>query len=291
MTHPLATPGNTVGSQIRDWRRRRRLSQLDFALDARISQRHLSFIESGRSVPSRDMILRIAEHLGVPLRERNAMVLAAGYAPVFPERSLSDPDLAPARRAIEMILKGHEPYPALAVDRLWHLVDANAAVKRLLGVIADASLLEPPVNVLRLSLARGGLAPHILNFPEWRTHILDRLHTQVGITGDPSLAALRAELAALPFDGGPGPDMGQGRYGDVAVPLRLRMPFGDLALITTTTVFGTPVDVTVSELALEMFFPTDEATALALQRMAAEAQDDGSAAMPPSIVAASGIGS
>ncbi|MCZ8100926.1 MAG: helix-turn-helix transcriptional regulator [Burkholderiales bacterium] len=270
MTKPLAMPGRSVGIQIRDWRQRRRLSQLDFALDAEISQRHLSFIESGRSTPSREMILRLADHLAVPLRERNAMVLAAGYAPVFPERSLDDPDLAPARRAIDMILKGHEPYPALAVDRLWRLVTANAAVTRLLGLVADQALLEPPVNVLRLSLAPGGLAPHIVNLGTWRLHVLERLRAQVDLTGDAVLAALREEIAALPAAGDPAADPGEARYGDVAVPLRLRTPLGELALITTTTVFGTPVDVTLSELALEMFFPTDEATARVLRAMAGD---------------------
>jgi len=268
MTRPLAKPGRSVGSQLRDWRQRRRLSQLDVALDAQISQRHLSFIESGRAVPSRDMILRLADHLAVPLRERNSMVLAAGYAPVYRERALDDPELAPARRAVDAILKGHEPYPALAVDRLWRLLAANAAVTRLMGLVADAALLQPPVNVLRLSLAPGGLAPAILNLGEWRAHILERLRVQVDLTNDRALAELRHELDALPPLPAESAGSQPGHFGDVAVPLRLRTPAGDLALITTTTVFGTPVDVTLSELALEMFFPADDATARALRRMA-----------------------
>lgn len=261
-------PGRSVGSQLRDWRQRRRLSQLDVALDAEISQRHLSFIESGRAVPSRDMILRLADHLGVPLRERNSMVLAAGYAPVYRERALDDPELAPALRAVDAILKGHEPYPALAVDRLWRLLAANAAVTQLMGLVADTTLLQPPVNVLRVSLSPGGLAPVIVNLGQWRTHILDRLRVQVELTNDRALADLRNELAALPGPPAEPPGRETGRYGDVAVPLRLRTPAGDLEFITTTTVFGTPVDVTLSELALEMFFPTDEATARVLRRMA-----------------------
>lgn len=261
-------PGRSVGTQLRDWRQRRRLSQLDVALDAQISQRHLSFIESGRALPSRDMILRLADHLGVPLRERNSMVLAAGFAPVYRERALDDPELAPARRAVDAILKGHEPYPALAVDRLWRLLAANAAVSRLMGLVADEALLQPPVNVLRLSLSPGGLAPAIVNLGEWRGHILDRLRQQVELTNDRALADLRSELAALPLLSGETPEREAGGYGDVAVPLRLRTPVGELSLINTTTVFGTPVDVTLSELALEMFFPADEATAQALRRMA-----------------------
>lgn len=268
MTQPLAQPARSVGAQIREWRERRRLSQLDFALDAEISQKHLSFIENGRATPSRDMVLRLAEHLGVPLRERNAMVLAAGYAPVFPERSLDDPALAPARAAVDMILKGHEPYPALAVDRHWTLVSANAAVQPLLGLIEDRSLLEGAVNVLRVSLAPGGLAPLIVNLSEWRAHILQRLRMQVDLTGDAKLAALRTDLAALPAPGRAGDTPQPDSLGGIAVPLRIRTPAGVLSFISTTTVFGTPVDVTLSELALETFFPADRATASALHAIA-----------------------
>lgn len=255
----LPRPSRTVGQHLREWRNRRRLSQLHFALDAGISQRHLSFIESGRSTPSRDMILRLADRLGVPLRERNAMVMAAGYAPVYPERALDEPALQAARRAIATILKGHDPCPALAVDRHWHLVDANAGVQRLLGLVRDMGLLKPPVNVLRLALHPDGLGHAVINLKGWRSHVLERLRTQVEITGDPALDSLRAELAALPAPGSPDPDPAP-HYGDVAATLRLRTPGGDLSFITTVTVFGTPVDVTLSELALELFFPADEVT-------------------------------
>jgi transcriptional regulator with XRE-family HTH domain len=268
MSIAASQPARSAGALLRDWRQRRRLSQLDCALEAEISQKHLSFIESGRAAPSRAMVLHLSETLDVPLRERNAILLAAGFAPVFPERSLDDPALAPARSAIEMILKGHEPYPALAVDRRWTLVSANAAVQRLLGLVSDPGLLVPPVNVLRLSLAPGGLAPHIANFGEWRGHVLARLGQQVRISGDHQLAALRDSLARLPHadadDASGAPDA----LGGIAIPLRLRTPAGALSLISTTTVFGTPVDVTLSELALETFFPADEATAAALRAMA-----------------------
>lgn len=268
MSIAVSPTARSAGALLRDWRQRRRLSQLECALEAEISQKHLSFIESGRSAPSRAMVLHLSETLEVPLRERNAILLAAGFAPVFPERSLDDPALAPARAAIEMILKGHEPYPALAVDRRWTLVSANAAVQSLLTLVSDKSLLAAPVNVLRLSLAPGGLAPHIVNFGEWRGHILARLAQQVRISGDHRLVALRDSLARLPHDEVTDAHEAADTLGGIVVPLRLRTPAGVLSLISTTTVFGTPVDVTLSELALETFYPADEATAAALRAMA-----------------------
>ena len=261
-------PSRPAGALLREWRQRRRLSQLACALEAGISQRHLSFIESGRSRPSRDMVLHLGAHLAVPLRERNAILLAAGYAPVFPERSLDDPALAPALAAVEMLLKGHEPYPALAVDRRWTLVRANRPVTALLGLVADETLLAPPVNVLTLTLAPGGLAPHIVNFAAWRAHVLERLRQQVSISGDQALARLHAALMRLPGPSAPQEADPAAPLGGIAVPLVLRTPAGVLSLISTTTVFGTPVDVTLSELALETFFPADAATASALKDMA-----------------------
>lgn len=258
-----------IGGLLREWRQRRRLSQLDLALEADISTRHLSFLETGRSQPSRDMVLHLADRLEVPLRERNVLLVSAGYAPVFPERALDDPALAAARKAVDLLLTGHEPYPALAVDRHWTLLAANQAVGRLIGG-ASPVLLQPPVNVLRLSLHPDGLAPAIVNYAEWRAHILDRLRRQVDATADPVLAALMAELAGYPAPGG-------GRHEKVAldptfagvvVPLQLATADGALSLFSTTTVFGTPVDVTLSELALETFFPADPATAEALRRLA-----------------------
>ncbi|MBN1237761.1 MAG: helix-turn-helix transcriptional regulator, partial [Gammaproteobacteria bacterium] len=238
-----------VGSLLRQWRTRRRLSQLDLALDAEISPRHLSFLETGRSQPSRDMVLRLAERLDVPLRERNELLVAAGFAPTFPERRLDDAALAAARRAMELVLKGHEPFPALAVDRYWTLVTANAAVPPLLAGI-DRDLLAPPMNVLRLSLHPRGLAPRIANLREWRGHLLERLRRQVELTADEQLAALLEELRGYPAGdaapaGRPSADL-SADLGGVAVPLRLRTDDGELAFLSTTTVFGTPVDITLS---------------------------------------------
>jgi len=260
-----------IGALLRDWRQLRRFSQLDLALEAEISQKHLSFIESGRSRPSREMVLLLAEHLGVPLRERNALLLAAGYAPIYLERPLEDPSLNAARSAIDLILRGHEPYPAVAVDRYWTLLAYNNAVTRLLGLVADAGLLKPPVNVLRLSLHPDGLAPFILNLAEWRAHLLARLRQQVRATADPKLGELLGELVAYPHPG----RRAQGRHdaeteAAIVVPMQLKLGETTLSLISTTTVFGTPVDITLSELALETFFPADSATAEALRALAQE---------------------
>ncbi len=249
----------SFGEQLRGWRRMRRMSQLDLALDAEISSRHLSFVETGRSRPSRDMVLRLARTLDLPLRARNALLVAAGLAPQFPERSLDDPELAPARRAIDRLLQAHEPYPALAVDRRWHMVAANAAVTPLLSIVAP-SLLEPPVNVLRVSLHPEGLAPSIVNLGEWKAHLIGRLREQHAASGDAGLLGLIGELEAYPApEGGPTAD-----YGGIFVPLVLDLGGRRLSFLSTTTVFGTPVDVTLSEIAIEAFFPADAETAAAL---------------------------
>lgn len=261
-------PMRTVGDHIRAWRRRRRLSQLDFALDVEVSQRHLSFIESNRSTPSREMILRIADHLDVPLRDRNAMLLAAGFAPQFRERSLDDPALAAPRAAIDQILKAHEPFPAIAVDRHWNLLAANLAVVPLISLAMDQSLLKSPVNVLRLSLAPGGLAPHIVNLGEWRRHLLERLRRQIEVSNDIVLQRLLAELLALPLPAS-ADDHGvrDQDQSAVMVPLKLSTPTGMLSFFSTVTVFGTPVEITLSEIALEAFFPADAETAETLRKM------------------------
>jgi transcriptional regulator with XRE-family HTH domain len=260
-----------VGDLLRDWRQRRRLSQLDLAIEADISTRHLSYIETGRARPSRDMVLALAEELGVPLRERNVLLTAAGFAPVYPQRSLDDPSLQAARQAIDLVLKGHEPYPALAIDRRWILVASNTAVTPLLAGI-DPALLQGQVNVLRLSLHPKGLAPRIGNLVEWRGHLLERLRRQIELTADAALIALMAELKSFPVPQKSKPhgaDGQLGAYGGVVVPLHLRTEAGDLSLLSTTTVFGTPVDVTLSELALECFYPADTQTASALRRLSA----------------------
>jgi transcriptional regulator with XRE-family HTH domain len=259
----MQTDVRPVGNLLREWRQRRRLSQLDLALGADISARHLSFVETGRSVPSREMLLHLAERLEVPLRERNALLLAAGYAPAFRERPLSDPALEAARHAVERLLAAHEPFPALAVDRHWSMLGANQAASRLFAGIAPA-LLQPPVNVLRLSLHPEGAAPRIANLAEWRAHIFARLGHQVDLTADPVLAELLRELRAYPAPESPEPPTVDRAGYEVLVPLQLVTPAGTLSLISTTTVFGTPVDITLSELALETFFPADATTAALL---------------------------
>lgn len=264
----LSVP-RAFGDHLRDWRQRRRLSQLDLAQDAAISTRHLSFVETGRSAPSREMVLRLAERLDVPLRERNALLVAAGYAPMYRERPLDDPALAPARNAIDLILRSHEPYPALAVDRHWNLVAANRMVPHLMHG-ADAALLQAPINVLRLSLHPQGLAPNIANLGQWRAHVFERLRHQVQATGDTALAALLEELQG--YAGAVGADEHlEGELLGVVMPLRFRTPQGVLSFISTTTIFGTPVDVTLQELALETFFPADDFTSRALRELAAAA--------------------
>jgi transcriptional regulator with XRE-family HTH domain len=256
-----------VGEHLREWRQRRRLSQLALACDAEISTKHLSFLETGRAQPSREMVLRLAERLEVPRRERNMLLVSAGYAPVFAERPLADPALQAARRAVDLVLSGHEPYPALAVDRHWTMVTANSAVQRLLAGV-DAAMLAPPVNVLRLSLHPDGLAPRIANLPEWRAHLLARLRRQIDVTADPVLVDLLNELSGYPKPAMPAARKPAPIDGSVVVPFRLAMDGGILSFISTTTVFGTPVDITLSELAIESFFPADAATAEALRRLA-----------------------
>ena len=259
----------SAGSLLREWRVRRRMSQLDLASEAEISQRHLSFMESGRAKPSRDMVLHLAEQLEIPLRERNHLLLAAGFAPRYGERTLDDPSLGAARAAVRLVLKGHEPNPAIAIDRHWNLVEANAAIAPLLVEIADPRLLEPPVNVLRLSLHPQGLAPRIVNLNEWRSHLIERLKRQFDATGDQAIGELERELLSYPA----GPRTQRSQNPDLAAivhPLKLRVGSEVLTFISTTTVFGTPLDVTLSELAIESFFPADETTVAALRKIAAD---------------------
>lgn len=273
MTDPVLSPRRAAapnpGALIREWRERRRLSQLDLACEAGVSTRHLSFLETGRARPSRDMLLQLAEALKAPLRARNALLLAGGFAPAYAERSLDDPALAPVRRSIDLVLAAHEPFPALVVDKGWRMQAANRAVAPLLAGVADW-LLEPPVNVLRLSLHPDGLGPRIANFGEWRGHILERLASQTEATADPELEGLRGELAAYPVPPGAAP-VEDHEFGGVAVPLRLRtQALGMLAFVSTTTVFGAPLDITLSELALETFLPADAHTGEVLRSLAAQ---------------------
>lgn len=265
MSAAIPDTSRPIGDLLREWRRHRRLSQLELATDADISTRHLSFVESGRAQPSRDMILHLAEYLDVPLRDRNALLVAAGFAPVFRQRALDDPAFDAARRAIERLLKGMEPYPALAIDRHWNLVTGNAAVLRLLKGVPE-SLLQPPVNVLRLGLHPAGLAPRTRNFGQWRAHLLDRLRRQIEASQDAQLIALMRELQSYPAP--PDETHAVDTASLIAVPMQLEVDGVVLSMLSTTTVFGTPVDITLAELALETFVPADDATEQQLRRMA-----------------------
>jgi transcriptional regulator with XRE-family HTH domain len=262
-----------IGEQLRQWRQRRRLSQLALATGAGVSQRHVSFVESGRAMPSRELVLALAKQLDVPFRERNELLLAAGFAPIYRERPLTAPELAPARAAVELVLEAYEPFPALAIDRHWTLMLSNRAVAPLLARV-HPSLLQPPVNVLRVSLHPAGLAPHITNLEQWREHVLSRLEAQVTVSADRVLVALLDELRAL----GAGDERAAAArpsrderasspepLAGVAVPFQLDTERGRLSFLSTTTVFGTPIDITLSELAIEAFLPADAATAAALR--------------------------
>ena len=263
-----AGPGPIVGPQLRSWRERRRVSQLDLSLQAGISARHLSFVETGRSRPSSGLILRLAEELDVPLRDRNALLLAGGFAPAYPEHDLGAPSLGAVTEAMRQVITAHMPNPALAVDGHWELIDANGALAALVeGAAAD--LLEPPVNVLRLSLHPEGTAPCIVNLGQWRQHVLSRVRRQADRTGDPFLGELYEELRGYPGDNaGPVHDSGPAGAADVVVPMRIRAAGGELSFLSTTKVFGSALDITVAELAIESFYPLDERTAAAMRALA-----------------------
>lgn len=259
-----------VGDHLRAWRQRRRMSQLDLACEAEVSCRHLSFVETGRAAPSRDMVLRLAERLEVPIRERNVLLVAAGFAPVFPERSLAAPELAAARGAIDMILQSQKPYPAFALDRRWNVAASNGALPELFQGV-DPALLQAPINAVRISLHPKGLAPRIINFAEWRDHMLARLRRQIDLTADASLVALLEEARGY---GPPAGRRGERHTADeragteTLIPLRLRIGADVVSFFTTTLVFGTPLEVTLSELAVESFFPADAETDAIVRRLA-----------------------
>jgi transcriptional regulator with XRE-family HTH domain len=263
-----ATPG--FGLQLRRWRQQRGLSQLALALAAEVSARHLSWLEADKSQPSRAMVLRLAERLDLPLRERNGLLMAAGYAPMYGERSLDHPALAPARGALQRLLDAHEPAPALAVDRHWNLVAHNRLVPLLLQHAAPA-LLQPPVNVLRVSLHPEGLGRFVDNLPAWRDHVLARLQRQIVACGDARLVALHEELRALPCLEAPAGAEHATGFDEIAQSLRLHTPQGPLRFITTLTVFGAPHDVTLSELTIETLLPADADTAQRLRSLLASA--------------------
>jgi transcriptional regulator with XRE-family HTH domain len=260
----VTSPAPRVGDLLRDWRQRRRLSQLDLAVEAEVSARHLSFVETGRSRPSRELVLHLAEHLDVPLRERNSLLLAAGYAPSYGERSLDTNELEPVRQALDKILSGHEPFPALVVDRRWDIVTANEALISLIGSVVSPPLLEPPANALRITLHPDGLAPHIGNFADYANHLLARLDRQAAMDGRADLFELAAELRTYPNV----PAQIES-HGDVAdrlfAPLVLQFEGGPrLTFFSTIATFGTALDVTVAELAIEQFFPADAETTAVL---------------------------
>ena len=272
--HAMQSEQYSFGQMLRVWRMRRRYSQLTLALETEISQRHLSFLESGRSNPSRDMVMRLAEILQMPLRDRNSLLTTAGYAPAYRTRRLESPDMAQARIAIEQILTGHEPHPALAVDRSWTLCSANRAVAVLTKGSAP-SLLTGKVNVLRLSLHPEGLAPRIVNFREWRDHILARLTHDIDLTADHRLIDLRDELRSYPVPSGAAPMRKSAlTTARIAVPLIIRSHEGTLAFLSTTTLFGTAVDITLADIVIESFFPADPQTASAMARLTAGSEAD-----------------
>ncbi|NUW32881.1 helix-turn-helix transcriptional regulator [Nonomuraea sp. SMC257] len=260
----------TFGDLLRAWRQRRRVSQLDLAIEADVSARHVSFLETGRARPSREMVMKLAEELEVPLRHRNRLLVAAGFAPVFPEREVRAPEMAAVRRALDRILAGHEPYPALVVDAGWNLVAANAAAGMFMEGV-PAELLREPVNVMRLSLHPDAMGGRLVNIAEVRAYLLNQLRRQAEASGHGALAELHDELASYTYPGVelnvahvPGP-------ADILLPLRVRHGDGILSMFTTIATFGTPMDVTVSELAIETFWPGDEETAAFFGRPAATA--------------------
>jgi transcriptional regulator with XRE-family HTH domain len=252
-----------VGELLRTWREWRRFSQLELASRAEVSSRHLSFVENGRSMPSRDMVIRLADHLDIPLRDRNRLLISAGFAPVFPERGMEAPQLAGVRDIVRRVLDGHEPYPAAVVDAHWNLVDANKSL-HIFTDVADPSLLDEPVNVMRLALHPLGLAPHMVNLGEWRAHALGRMGRRIALTADPQLIALRDELRTYPCDQ-PQPEAVLPGPGDIAVPLRLRRDGVEFSFLCTVATFGTALDVTVAELSIETFFPADADSAALLR--------------------------
>jgi transcriptional regulator with XRE-family HTH domain len=244
------------------------VTQLELALDAGISARHLSFVETGRSKPGREMLLRVLEQLKVPFREQNRLLLAAGHAPAYPERSLDDPDLAPVREALDVILSGHEPYPAVAVDRVWNMVAANAAMFALTEAVEiDPGLLEPRINVMRVGLHPRGLGPLFVNLGDWHAHWLKRLERQLAATGDEQLAALIDEIAGYPVPE-PTHDVGAESAGsEMLGPVKVRTPDGELSFFGMFASFDTPFEVTTSELAVELLFPADRTTAQTLHEL------------------------
>ncbi|WP_329037176.1 helix-turn-helix transcriptional regulator [Streptomyces sp. NBC_01725] len=261
--------GTEVGPLLRGWREQRRISQLELALRADSSARHISFVETGRSRPSEAMILRLSEHLDVPVRERNTLLLAAGYAPRFTETAMDDPSMAVVREGLERLLRGYEPYPALIVDGTYTLVAANRGLALLMEGVPE-HLLVPPVNAMRAILHPEGAAPRIRNFRQWRLHLLHQMERQIALARSEELRALYEEVAAYPPPEGVGDgpegaedaeDAAAFALGTFALPLRIEHGGQVLTFLSSISTFNTPMDVTVAELAIETFLPADPATA------------------------------
>jgi transcriptional regulator with XRE-family HTH domain len=256
----MVTTAPRLGELLRTWRARRRMSQLDLATSAQVSPRHLSFVETGRAKPSREMVLHLAEHLDVPLRDRNELLTAAGFAPLYRQSGLDDPALASVRAAIEVILANHAPFPAFVIDGGWQLLDANEGVAAFLPLIGEA-LTQPPMNVIRASLHPDGLSRRIVNFAEYAAHVVERLRRQLASTNDSALAALLEEVTAYPAVAAALAEADASAPLAAVLPLHFRLEDGtELRFFSTMTVFGSPLDVTIAELAIESFFPADEAT-------------------------------
>ncbi len=259
------------GDLLRDWRRRRRLSQLDLACDAEISTKYLSALETGHAAPSRETVLLLADRMNITIRERNVLLAAAGFVPLYRERRLSDPAMAGARQGLDAILTGHEPNPAVALDQRWMIVASNKAMDHLIAGV-DPLLLRPPLNFLRLMLHPAGLAPRIINLRDWREHTMSRLRRQIEIAGDMVVNDLLEEIRDYPLPRGAPPPPRTTPHEEVAVPFRLVTIDGELSFVTTTTVFAAPTDVTLSEIMIDAFFPIDPGTVEIMRKMA-----DGSA--------------
>jgi transcriptional regulator with XRE-family HTH domain len=251
-----------AGALLRDWRQRRHRSQMDLALDTGVSTRHLSFVETGRSKASPELLLALAEQLQVPLRERNSLLLAAGYAPRYRQSQLDDPAVSPARAALERMIDLHDPYPGIVIDQSWDVVLANQAAGRLAAVLPP-ELAGPPMNVFRACLRPDGLARSTLNFPEWAAYLLGQLDRLRLVSADPAVADLAQEVRSYPNVAALGDWRSAARSptGALLVPWRVDLGGTELSLFTTLTVFGAPHDVTLAELAVELFYPADDKTA------------------------------
>jgi transcriptional regulator with XRE-family HTH domain len=263
----------SIGDHLRAWRERRHLSQLELSLRAEVSARHLSFVETGRAAPGRELILRLAEELEIPLRERNTLLVAAGFAPIFQQRRFDDPSFESVRAILALALEKQKPFPAYVIDRHWTVVASNAAVPELYEGVAP-ELVRPPINVIRLMLNPRGMAPRIVNFAAWRTHLLAQLRRQLSLTADPALDGLLHE--ALTFPAGKAEEGGHAANEGPAMLLEVETHLGRLSFLSATTVFGTPADVTLEEIALEVLYPADSSTDQTVRAAAARSADAGS---------------